>query len=241
MTPGSSPTRAPDTPRTNASPDRGAAAARVLLRPIANPLALGFAGLAGASLVTSGLELGWIASSERDQVGLLMLLFAPPLQGTASIFGFLGRDVVAATGMGILTGTWLCTGAVFLATPPGSTSDALGTFLALAAVALAMVASGGVRSKLLPAVVMGTAAVRFAVFAGYELTAAHPWRTAAGVLGVALCAIALVAVAALMWEEVLKRPLPLTVRRGRGRTALEAPLEEQVRGLAREAGVREQL
>jgi hypothetical protein len=40
---------------------------------------------------------------------------------------------------------------------------------------------------------------------------------------------------------VLKRSSALTVRRGRGRTALEAPLEEQVRGVAREAGVREQL
>jgi uncharacterized protein len=241
MTPGSSPTRAADAPRTNASPDRGAAAARVLLRPIANPLALGFAGLAGASLVTSGLELGWIASSERDQVGLLMILFAPPLQGTASIFGFVGRDVVAATGMGILSATWLCTGAVLLATPPGATSDALGTFLVLAGAALAVVASAGARSKLLPATVMGVAALRLAVMGVYELAAGAPWRTAAGVLGVALSGLALVAVAALTWEDVLKRSSALTVRRGRGRTALEAPLEEQVRGVAREAGVREQL
>ena len=118
----------------------------MVLRPIASPLALGFAGLAGASPVTSGLELAWIASSEREQVGLLILLFAPPLQATASIFGFLGRDAVAATGMGILSATWLSIGAVLLATPSGSTSDALGTFLVVASAALARRSAGRGRS-----------------------------------------------------------------------------------------------
>ncbi len=33
-------------------------AVRVVLRPIANPFALGFLGLAGATLTVSGLELG---------------------------------------------------------------------------------------------------------------------------------------------------------------------------------------
>ena len=88
---------------------------------------------------------------------------------------------------------------------------------------------------------MGVAAVRLAVLAVYELSGASAWRTAAGVVGIVLCALALVAVAVLTWEEVLRRSLPLTVRRGRGRAALEAPLDEQVRGVAGEAGVREQL
>lgn len=219
----------------------GAAATRVLLRPLANPLVLGFAGLAGASLVTSGLELGWIAPSERDQVGLILLLFAPPLQGTASIFAYLARDVVAASGMGILVGIWLCTGAVLLATEPGATSDALGTCLLVAAAALALVASAGTRSKLLPSAVMAVAALRFAVSAIYELSSTTTWRDAAGVIGIVLCGLALCAVAALAWEDVLKRSLAVTARRGRGQAALAAPLEEQLRDVAHEAGVREQL
>jgi uncharacterized protein len=35
------------------------------------------------------------------------------------LFGYLGRDVVAGTGMGILSGTWLSVGLVTLTSPAG--------------------------------------------------------------------------------------------------------------------------
>jgi uncharacterized protein len=64
-----------------------------------------------------------------------------PLQLVASVFGFLARDVVAGTGMGILAGTWLAVGLILLTGEPGSTSDALGLFLLIAAVAMLVPAS----------------------------------------------------------------------------------------------------
>jgi uncharacterized protein len=36
------------------------AAARIVLRPIGNPLPLGFLVLAGGTLMVSGLQLGWL-------------------------------------------------------------------------------------------------------------------------------------------------------------------------------------
>jgi hypothetical protein len=44
-------------------------ATRVVLRPIASPLPLGFAGLAVASVTTAGTELGWIGPSDAVHAG----------------------------------------------------------------------------------------------------------------------------------------------------------------------------
>ena len=175
---------------------------RLFLRPIANPLALGFAGLAGATLVAAGLELGWIAQGDRTQAGLIILLFAPLLQLVASLFALLARDAVAATGMGVLSGTWLSIGVVTAVTPAGSTSDALGTFLLLAAAVLVLSGARGMASKPLPAAVMLTAGIRFAVTAIYQLSAGAFWKHAAGVVGLALCGLAVVAVAAIERREL---------------------------------------
>src|SRR4051812_47453037 len=101
-------------------------ATRIMLRPIANPLPLGFLALAGGTLVVSALQLGWIASTEGKNVGLILVAFVVPLQILTSIFGYLGRDIAAGTGMGILSGTWLSIALVKLENPPGATSDALG-------------------------------------------------------------------------------------------------------------------
>jgi succinate-acetate transporter protein len=106
-------------------------AERVVLRPIGNPLPLGFLALGGATLLVSGLQLGWLEPADGKNVALVLIAFAFPLQLVTSLFGFLGRDVVAGTGMGVLSGTWLATGLIMLTSPPGATSDALGLFLLL--------------------------------------------------------------------------------------------------------------
>ena len=77
-------------------------AARIVLRPIGDPLPLGFLALAGGTLLISGLQLGWLQESDSLDVARRVRL---PLQLVASIFGFLARDVVAGTGMGVLAGT----------------------------------------------------------------------------------------------------------------------------------------
>jgi uncharacterized protein len=199
------------------------APARVMLRPIGNPLPLGFLALAGATLLVSGLQLGWLSESEGKDVALILIAFVFPLQLITALFGYLGRDVVAGTGMGILTGTWLSVGLVTLTSPAGSTSDALGLFLLLAAVAMLVPTIAAVSGKLVAVVVLSTTSLRFACTGLYELTASDTWKDIAGVVGLALCAIAVYAALAIALEEARRTTVLPTGRRGSGADVEDEP------------------
>ncbi len=216
-------------------------AARIVLRPIGNPLPLGFLALAAATLLVSGLQLGWLAPAEGQDVALILIAFVFPLQLTSSIFGFLGRDVAAGTGMGILAGTWLSVGLITLTSPPGSTSDALGLFLLIAAAAMLVPAAAAGLGKLAALAVLATTALRFGVTGLYQLTASPAWEDIAGIAGLVLCALAVYAALAMALEDARRETLLPLLRRGAGRASLEGGFDEQLSRLEREAGVREQL
>jgi uncharacterized protein len=216
-------------------------AARIVLRPIGNPLPLGFLALAGATLVVSGLQLAWLQQEEGRQVALIVLAFVFPLQLIASIFGFLARDVVAGTGMGVLAGTWLSIAMIKLTSEPGATSDPLGLFVLLAAVAMLVPAAAAATGKLVPAAVLATTAVRFATTGLNEMTASNTWKHVAGVTGLVLCALAVYAALAMAIEDARRQTLLPIGRRGFGAASVGGNLDEQVERIEREAGVREQL
>src|SRR5829696_7592748 len=178
-------------------------AARIVLRPIGNPLPLGFLALAGGTLLVSGLQLGWLEPQAGTHVGLILIAFVFPLQLVASVFGYLARDVVAGTGMGVLAGTWLSIGLVQLMSQPGSTSDALGLFLLLAAVAMLVPAVASATGKLVATAVLTTTALRFVTTGLYQLTAGDAWKAVAGVVGLILCALAVYAALAMAMEDAL--------------------------------------
>jgi succinate-acetate transporter protein len=207
--------------------------ARVVLRPLASPLPLGFLGLAGGTVVVAGLNLGWVEPSEQASVALIVAAFTVPLQLLASVLAFLARDGVVATGMGILAGTWLAQALVLHGSQPGSTSDALGIVLVVAAAALLVPVSAAAADKLVPAVVLGTAALRFLVTGIYQLTGEDAWGDAAGAVGLFLGALALYAAWAAELEDA------------RGRSVLPLARREQARGpgagLLGEPGVRDRL
>jgi uncharacterized protein len=233
--------RMSDTPAEQAAREELASRTLVTLRPIAGPLALGFFGLAGATLVMSGLQLGWVDAAEGRQVALCILAFTVPLQLTASIFGFLARDGVAATGMGLLSGIWAAVGLVTLVGEPGSTSDALGLFLLVAGIAMWAPASSATASKLVPALVLFTAGLRFVLTGVYQLTAAEEWEDVAGAVGLFLGAFALYAAYAAEYEDVLKHSLLTLGRRGKGELAVKGTYSQQIAEVAHEPGVRQQL
>ncbi len=216
-------------------------ATRIVLRPIGNPLPLGFLALAGGTLLISGLQLGWLRAADGDQVGLMILAFVVPLQLLSSIFGFLARDVVAGTGMGILSGTWLSIGAITLVGEPGATSSPLGLLLLLSATALLAPAAAAATGKLVPAGVLTTTAVRFATTGLYELTDSPTWKEVTGLVGLALCALALYAALALVLEDARRATVLSLGRRGFGAESVGGNLDKQLTRLEREAGVREQL
>jgi len=76
--------------------------ARVVLRPLATPLPLGFLALVLATVAFSAVQLGWVPPTEGRIAGLTAVFATVPLQLLAAVIGFLARDPVAATGMGVL-------------------------------------------------------------------------------------------------------------------------------------------
>jgi succinate-acetate transporter protein len=217
------------------------AAARIVLRPIGNPLPLGFLALAAATLVVSGLQLKWLGPAEGREVALILIAFVFPLQLVSSIFGYLARDVVAGTAMGILAGTWLSMGLIKLTGRPGATSDPLGLFLLIASASMAIPAAAAATGKLVPAAVLATTSLRFLVTGLFEITASGFWMDVAGVVGLVLCALAVYAAAAMALEDAKRATVLPLGRRGFGLESLNGDLRSQLELVEREAGVREQL
>jgi len=215
--------------------------ARVFLRPIGSPVPLGLSGLVGASLVLSGLELGWLAGSQQGAVGIVLLAFAFPLQFSASLLAFAARDGVLGAALGILAGTWLTTGLIYVGSGPGSRSGALGLLLLAATVVLASAAAAAATGKLAPALVFMLASLRFALSGVYELGGGTFWQDAAGIVGLVIVALAAYTMAMAALEDARGTPMPALGRRARGESALAAPFREQVAGVEHEPGVRQQL
>ena len=218
----------------------GAAAARVVVRPVGTPLPLGFLGLLVATASLSTVQLGWLPSDQEHVVALVILGFTVPAQLLVCVLGFLTRDPVAGTGVGVLAGTWSAVALTTLASPAGTQPTGLGVVLLVAAVALLVptLAAGG---KLVAALVMGVSALRFAVTGIAVLTGSDAWTTAAGVAGLLLAAVALYAALAFELEGVHHRDVLPVLRRGPGAATLDGDLDDQLGDLAREAGVRRQL
>jgi uncharacterized protein len=216
-------------------------ATRVVLRPVATPLPLGFLALTLATTVFSAVQLGWIPPDQGRVAGITALAAAVPLQLLAAVFGFLSRDPVAATGMGVLAGTWAAAGATTLTSPPGAVSAGLGVLFLAGALALLVPAATAFPSKVVPAAVMATAATRFAVTGAYELTGSAVWKSVAGWVGILLALLALYAALALELEGARERTVLPVGRRGAGRAAMagQGPLAPE--DLVDEAGVRPQL
>jgi succinate-acetate transporter protein len=213
---------------------------RVVLRPLASPLPLGFLALAVATVAFATVQLSWIPQDQAHTVAWGVLVLTVPLQFLAAVMGFLARDPVAATGMGILSGTWAAACLATLTTAPGSSSAGLGVILLCSAACL-LVPAAAARTKAVPAIVILTSATRFAVTGIAELDGGRAWMQAAGWIGIALAAISGYAALALELEGTESRTVVPLGRTGASRTAVDGRLGHQVESLATEPGVRQQL
>jgi succinate-acetate transporter protein len=213
----------------------------ISLRPLGAPTPIGFLGLAAASLVLSGLQLGWIARSESPSVAMVLIAFVFVAQFVAALFSFLSRDGTAATAMATLALVWLVTGVVMLQSKPGATSATLGLFLLLAAAAMTLAALTAAMSKLVPAVVFLVAAARFLLTGVYHLVGAAAWKMSSGIVGLALFVLAMYAAWASELEDATGRTVLPLGRRSKGSVALHGSLLEQVSEVVHEPGVRQQL
>jgi uncharacterized protein len=207
---------------------------RVVLRPVATPLPLGFLALVLATTVFSAVQLGWVAPDQGRIAAITAVAATVPLQFAVAVMGFLARDPVAVTGMGLLSGTWAVVGLATLTSVPGTVSPGLGVLLLAAGVGMLVPAAGAVSSKIAPALVMALAGCRFAVTGVYQLDGGATWKAAAGWTGLLLAVVALYTALALQLEAGGERTVLPVGRRGAGRLPEDPEL-------LREPGARAQL
>jgi uncharacterized protein len=221
-------------------PPLEALATRVVLRPLATPLPLGFLALAVATTAFASVQLSWVPQSQGHTVALGVLVLTVPLQLLAAVMGFLARDPVAATGMGILAGTWGAACLATLTSPPGAASKGLGVIL-LGSAACLLVPAVAARSKAVPALVIATSAARFALTGIAEIDGGQTWMAGAGWVGIALAVISGYAALALELEGSESRTVLPVGRSGAASRALDGRPGDQVSRIATEPGVRQQL
>src|SRR3954471_593840 len=97
---------------------------RIVVRPLATGLPLGFLSFAIGMLLLGGLEVGWVQTAEQPTTGILIAAFVFPLEFVAAIMVFLARDSLATTVLGLFATSWLAQGLIDVTAQPGTTSDA---------------------------------------------------------------------------------------------------------------------
>jgi succinate-acetate transporter protein len=200
---------------------------RIMLRPMASPMPLGFYTVAIATVMVSALQLGIIPAGDRNEVALLIVpAFA--LQLIVGIACIAGRDAIAATLMSSFAGTWLADSLFYLFGQPGrSSAEAVFFFtFTVFVVMLAVVA----RPKAALFAVLVVAVPRFFVSGLAAATGNADVSKAAGAIGFVLAAVAMYTAFALLLEDVRGHTVLPVGRSGPAREAIEGPIDSQLRG-----------
>lgn len=214
---------------------------RVVLRPIASPLPLGFFAFGIGSVLQSALQFGLIPQVDIQNLALLFGAFVFPLEILAALLAYFARESVGATILSIIAFSWLGTAVVTYASAPDPTSPTVGYLYLSIAVILLLLGAVGVLGKPLLATVMFLAFFRYGLNGIYELTSTAGVQSASGVIGCLIFALSLYGGLALALEDVQHRTVLPFGRRGEARDAIEGDLGDQVGQVGKEAGVRKQL
>src|SRR3954447_17814194 len=147
-----------------------------MLRPLGSSLPLGFAGLAVASLLLTGVDLGWVAHAQRHHIAAAVLAGVLPLQTILPVRAA-ARDGATATATALLAAGWASVGVNYAMSAPGTRSGALG--LALLALGGLLVLSATVQAlgKPLAAAAYALAGTRFLLSGAYQLSGATACRS----------------------------------------------------------------
>jgi len=214
---------------------------RIVVRPYATSLALGFFSFGIGMLLLGGSANGWLHPSDRHTVGVLLAAFVFPLELVAAVVAFLARDAFGATGLGLFATSWLALGLVDMEASQNALSRAVGLYEFGFAFAITLLAVAALAGKPLIAAIIGVSAVRGAL-AGVHEWGGPAWTwTTAGWLGIAIFAAAMYGGLAFLLEDVQRRQVLPVFRRGSSRESIEGDLHAQLRELADEAGVRKTL
>jgi succinate-acetate transporter protein len=214
---------------------------RIVVRPYATSLALGFFSFGIGMLLLGGMANGWLHPSDVHTVGLLLAAFVFPLELLSAVIAFLARDTFGATGLGLFATSWLALGLADTQSSQSALSRAVGLYELGFAFTIALLAVAAFAGKPLIAAILLASAVRGAFAAVHEWHGpAWAW-TASGWLAVAIFAAAMYGGIAFLLEDVHKQQVLPVFRRGASRESLEGDLRAQLADLADEAGVRKTL
>lgn len=214
---------------------------RVVLRPYASALPLGFFAFGVGNGLLSAFALHWIPVAEASVLAIMLLVFVAPLELIPCLMAFLSRDTGGATAMGIFSASWAVQGVLLMKANPSGLSPAVGIFLLLLAIFLLILAVVTFAGKPLLGVLLviallrsiGASLVQFGVGGNVDVITAA--------LGLLLTAFSIYGGLGFLMEDVKQKPLAMTFRRGQAKAAMEGDLQHQLKRISTEAGVRQQL
>jgi uncharacterized protein len=122
-----------------------AAITRIVLRPIASSLPVGFIAFGAGTVLLTALELGWVPASQGSTIMVLLLAFVVPLEAVAGLVGFMARDGGAGTGLTVLSAAWAGTAITLMKLPAGGRSTVLGIFLLFLAFVMVLLGIASLR------------------------------------------------------------------------------------------------
>ncbi len=216
-------------------------AVRIMLRPVASGLPLGFFAFGTGTVLLSALELHWAPVTDGKQLMIMILAFVVPLELISGLFAFLARDHGAATGLTLLSAAWTAIAITVLGTPAGTLSVPLAVFLLTLTPVMLLMTAASVQGKPLFGVLLLAGACRFALTGVYEASGIDATEKAAGWLGIPVAVFALYGGLALLLEEGNRRTVLPLGRRGTARVSMEGDFDHQIRHAEQEPGVRRQL
>jgi succinate-acetate transporter protein len=211
---------------------------RIMLRPMASPMPLGFYTIAIANIMISSLQLGIIDPGERSNVALIILP-AFVLQLVVGIACIAARDTIAATLMTSVAGSWLADTLIYLFGTPGKSVASAVFFFTFAGFVTMMATAARPKAALFAVLVV--AVPRF-FFSGLAAATGNEVLTkTAGVFGYLLAAVAIYTAWALLLEDVRGHTVLPVGRTGPAREAIEGSLAAQLAGYEHLAGIRRTL
>jgi uncharacterized protein len=214
---------------------------RIVVRPYATSLALGFFAFGIGMLMLAGFSNGWLHPSDRHTVGLFLAYFVFPLELLSAIVAFLARDTFGATGLGLFATSWLSLGMADMRSSQDALSRAVGLYEFGFAFTIGLLAIAAFMGKPLIGLILGVATVRSALAGVHEWHGPTWANTTSGWLALAIFFVAMYGGLAFLLEDVRKEQVLPVFRRGASKDSLEGDLRAQLANLADEAGVRQTL
>jgi succinate-acetate transporter protein len=217
------------------------AAVRIVLRPYASALPLGCFAFGIGNALLAAFVLHWIPASEKDTLAIMLLGFVAPLEFVPCAMAFLSRDTGAATAMGIFASAWTVMGIQLHTSDPASPSRAAALFLILLAICLLILTMVTFSGKPLLGVLLSTAILRSISAAICQLGIHGRMDAVNAILDAMVALLAFYSGLAFLMEDIQQKPNRMTFRRAAAKEAVEGTLQEQVKHISNEAGVRQQL